>query len=121
MVHVPTATIVTVEPDTVQTVVVVELNVTARPEEAVALTLNAGSPYVLPASAPNVIVWLALPTGVRVKFWVGFVVFETARSANASANPEAETLIRTVPEFPEKFTEKVYAPVASVVALAALL
>src|SRR4051794_39086768 len=33
--------------------------VTARPDDAVALTVKLGSPYVFPASAPNAIVWLA--------------------------------------------------------------
>jgi hypothetical protein len=45
MVQVPTATSVTVEPDTVQTGDVVEAKLTARPELAVALTVNGAVPY----------------------------------------------------------------------------
>ena len=41
--------------------------VTARPDEAVALTANGGSPYVMLASAPNVMVWLSFAT---VKLWL---------------------------------------------------
>src|SRR6266853_328194 len=48
----------TVEPVTVQ--LPVAANVTARAEDAVALTLKSGSPKFLLASAPNVIVWLPL-------------------------------------------------------------
>ena len=39
---------------------------TVRPEEAVALTVKSGSPKVLLANPPNVIVWLDLAT---VKDW----------------------------------------------------
>ena len=42
--HAPAPTIVTVLPATVQTPVVSELKLTARPELAVALTPNAASP-----------------------------------------------------------------------------
>src|SRR5438128_5437520 len=35
---------------------------TVNPDDAVALAAKSGSPYVLSASAPNVIVWLALFT-----------------------------------------------------------
>ena len=35
---------------------------TDKPELAVALTVKSGLPNVLPASAPNVIVWFALAT-----------------------------------------------------------
>ena len=38
------------------------LKLTARPDEAVALTPNGASPYVLLASAPKVIVCAAAPT-----------------------------------------------------------
>jgi hypothetical protein len=41
---------------------VVELKVTVRPEEAVALTDTGESPSVLFARGLNVIVWLALAT-----------------------------------------------------------
>jgi hypothetical protein len=52
----PPATIVTVLPATVQTEVVVEAKSTARAELAVAVTANGDTPYVMPLSAPNVIV-----------------------------------------------------------------
>ena len=42
--QVPTATIVTVPPDTVQTVDVVEAKLTASPDDAVALTVNGAVP-----------------------------------------------------------------------------
>ena len=45
MVQVPTFTSVTVEPETVQTVLVVEANLTVSPELAVALTVNGAVPY----------------------------------------------------------------------------
>ena len=58
----PSATSVTVEPDTVQTPVVVELKVTVRPDDAVALTPKGAAPrIVLSARAPKVIVWSAVP------------------------------------------------------------
>ena len=58
----PGATRVTVEPDTVQTDVVVEANATARPELAVAVSVNAGALKARPAGALKLIVWLPLPT-----------------------------------------------------------
>jgi hypothetical protein len=61
-VHVPAPTIVTVEPDTVQTLVVAVLNVTASPEVALAETVNGASPKFLPPSAPKLIVWFAFDT-----------------------------------------------------------
>jgi hypothetical protein len=62
MVQAPAATSVTVTPDTVQTGVVVEAKATARPEEAVALTVNGAEPYARLESAPKVMVWLACVT-----------------------------------------------------------
>jgi len=44
MVHVPSATRVAVVPDTVQTAEVVEAKLTARPEDAVALSVNGAVP-----------------------------------------------------------------------------
>ena len=44
MLQVPPVTIVTVLPLTVQTVVVEEVKVTARPDDAVALTANGAAP-----------------------------------------------------------------------------
>jgi hypothetical protein len=68
MVHVPALAPVTVEPLTVQTAGVVELNVTARPDVAVALAVVvpptasvAGAKVIAP------MVWLVLPI---VIFWV---------------------------------------------------
>ena len=60
MMQVPGATMVTVLPFIVQTGWVVELNVTARPDDAVAPTVNGASPNVFAANAPNVIVCAAL-------------------------------------------------------------
>jgi hypothetical protein len=62
MVQPPAPTIVTVVPETVQTLVVDDVNVTVRPELAVADTVNGGSPKFLPPSAPKLIVWLAWST-----------------------------------------------------------
>jgi hypothetical protein len=52
----PPPAIVTVLPDTVQTAGVVEAKLTARPELAVALTVNGDTPYATPPSEPNAIV-----------------------------------------------------------------
>jgi hypothetical protein len=52
----PPPTIVTVVPETVQTEGVVEAKLTARPELAVAPTVNAEAPYVASLSGSNVIV-----------------------------------------------------------------
>jgi hypothetical protein len=62
MVQVPTATSVTVVPDTVQTDEVVEAKLTANPELAVALTAKGAAPNAWLDSAPNVIVWLPAVT-----------------------------------------------------------
>jgi hypothetical protein len=59
MVHVPTVTIVTLVPETVQMAVVVEAKLTGRPDDAVALTVNAVGLYARLASVANVMVWLA--------------------------------------------------------------
>ena len=67
MVQVPAATIVTVAPETAQTVVVVEAKLTDRPEEAVALMVNGAAPYTWFASAAKAIVWLAWVTW---KLWL---------------------------------------------------
>ena len=60
--HVPTATKVTVVPDTVHTEVVVEAKLTASPDEAVALTVNGAVPNASFVRAPNVMVWLPCVT-----------------------------------------------------------
>ena len=65
MVHVPPARIVTVVPETEQIVgVTFELKVTARVEEADAVTVNGADPKTLSESGLNVMDWLA---GVTVK------------------------------------------------------
>ena len=64
MVHRPAPIIVTVEPVTVQTKGVAEVNVTANPELAVADTANGDTPKVCPARGAKVIVcvWMLLDT-----------------------------------------------------------
>jgi hypothetical protein len=62
MVHVPTAASVTVPPNTVQTVEVVEAKLTPNPELALALTANGAAPNTWPDKPPNVIVWLPAVT-----------------------------------------------------------
>jgi len=67
MVQVPVASKVTVTPDTVHTPVVCELKLTARPEVAVAATVNCGvelSDWF--DSVPKVIVWATL----TAKLWL---------------------------------------------------
>ena len=51
-------------PVTVQTGNVVDAKVTARPEDAVALTVNGAVPITCTRRGPNVMVWVA---GVTVK------------------------------------------------------
>ena len=65
--HEPPATIVTVLPETVQTDVVVEAKLTARPELAVASTVNGAAPELRSLSAPKVMVCGA---GLTVKLRV---------------------------------------------------
>jgi hypothetical protein len=60
MVQTPAPVSVTVAPEIEQDPLA--LNSTVRPDEAVALTVNVGSPSVRSGSAPNVIVWLAFAT-----------------------------------------------------------
>jgi hypothetical protein len=86
IVQVPCATRCTVVAvGIVQIEAVRELKVTARPEEAVAETVKSGSFTAFAASAPKVIVWLALPTvklretcGAALKFvfpaWSALIV-----------------------------------------------
>ena len=68
--QVPAVTIVTVEPDTVQTALVFDAKVTGSPELAVAVSVNGATPSVTVVSGPKVIVcdpWLTvklLVTGV---------------------------------------------------------
>ncbi len=58
---------VTCTPETVHTVVVSEVKLTVRPEEAVALRLNGAVPYGISLREPNVIVWLDWPMLVSEK------------------------------------------------------
>jgi hypothetical protein len=67
MVQVPTATKVTVAPETVQTDWVVEAKLTASPDDAVAVTVNGALPNTLLDSAAKVMVWLACVTW---KLWL---------------------------------------------------
>ena len=55
--QVPAATSVTVVPETVHTGAVCELKLTARPELAVAPTVNGGVPSARFESAPKVMIW----------------------------------------------------------------
>ena len=65
--HVPTATSITVALDTVHTGGVVEPKLTGKPEDAVALTVNGAVPYASFESAPKVMVWLDCVTW---KLWL---------------------------------------------------
>src|SRR5208283_4671850 len=69
MVQVPPAASVTVAPETVQTAAVVEAKLTARPEEAVALTVNGAEPKGRFGSAAKVIVWADNPFCVTAICW----------------------------------------------------
>src|SRR5215510_2507780 len=60
MVQEPAPVMCTVEPLTVQ--LPRALKLTARPDDAVALTLKSGSPKVFPASGAKLMVWSALFT-----------------------------------------------------------
>ena len=62
IVQVPEATNVTVDPATVQMGVVREAKLTARPEVAVALTVNGALPNAILESGPKLMVWLARTT-----------------------------------------------------------
>jgi hypothetical protein len=66
-VQIPTATKVTVDPETVHTAVVWELKLTARPELAVAVTANGADPNATLDSVPKVIVWAPF---VTLKLWL---------------------------------------------------
>ena len=62
MVQAPTDSSVIVEPDTVHTPEVVEAKLTARPEEAVALSAGGVAPNAAPGRVANVMVWLPAST-----------------------------------------------------------
>ena len=67
MVHVPAATSVRVVPLTVQTVAVMLLKVTGRPELAAATSAGGVTPMVWALGPANVIVWLCGPAACTVK------------------------------------------------------
>ena len=67
--HVPIATMVTVEPDTVQTAGVIELKVTGSPELADALIVLGAVPMGTLFSGPNAIVCISGET-ISVSFVV---------------------------------------------------
>jgi hypothetical protein len=67
MVQLPTATSVTVAPDTVHTAGVVEEKLTARPEDALALTWNGALPNAWLERAPKLMVWVP---AVTWKLWL---------------------------------------------------
>jgi hypothetical protein len=73
MVQVPTETSVTVEPAAVQTAEVVEAKLTARPEEALALTGKGAVPKGSFESVPKVMVWVP---DVTWKLWFTGVAAE---------------------------------------------
>jgi hypothetical protein len=66
----PACTSVTVAADTVHTLEVVEEKLTARPDEAVALTVNGATPSTFPGKTAKAIVWLP---GVTIKLWFNCV------------------------------------------------
>jgi hypothetical protein len=57
--HPPPATIVTVFPTTVQTEVVAEAKLTAKPELAVTVSVNGAAPKLTSPGAPKAMVWAA--------------------------------------------------------------
>ena len=59
MEHVPTARMVTVLPDTVQTDVVVDVKLTGRPELAIAVTANGATPRATLLKGKKVMAWSA--------------------------------------------------------------
>ena len=80
----PGATIVTVLPAMVQTDVVVEAKLTARPELAVALTVNGETPKLTLLSAPNVMVCDSR-AGIATVFVEPMDRFTTVASSDALA------------------------------------
>jgi hypothetical protein len=70
-------TSVTVAPDTVQTGSVVDVKLTGRPEEAVALTVNGAVFRAWFERAPKVMVWLASVTVTEIVLLVEGVYAES--------------------------------------------
>lgn len=67
IVHRPSVSIVTFEPDTEQTLSVFDVNVTGNPEDALAVKATGVDPKDWVPGFANVIVWLAVPLTVSVK------------------------------------------------------
>lgn len=88
IVQVPTAASATVAPEMAQTEGVAEAKLTARPDDAVAATVNGGVPKARFESAPKVMVWLSCVTW---KLWF------TGVAAAQSALPACAALIVHVP------------------------
>ncbi len=88
MVQVPVVRSVTLVPETVHTAAVVELKLTARPEEAVAPMVTGESARVLLARAPKVMVWSPLlMVKVRLTWGAAFQVALPAWSASIGSCP----------------------------------
>jgi len=69
-------------------------NVTVSPDDAVALTVKSGSPYVLLPSVPNVIVWFVFPPIVSVPLPVAASVAEVcALTSNAVEPPGVPAVV----------------------------
>jgi hypothetical protein len=98
IVQVPTVTKVTVVPDTVQTLVVADVMVTASPEEAVALTVTGPWSKRLSASAAKVIVWL--PLLIVKPCWTWDAAFQLALPAWSALMVQVPTVtkVTVVPE-----------------------
>jgi hypothetical protein len=96
-VDVPAATIVTVEPLTVHTGVVVDANETVKPDDAVAETEKGALPYVLPESAPNVMVCDALAT-VKERSTLGAAAYVALPACEARiVQVPAATIVTVLP------------------------
>src|SRR4029077_5567142 len=67
MVQVPTATSVTLAPETVQTAIEAEAKLTGRPEDALALSVNGAVPIGRSGSGANAMVWSA---GCTTVAWI---------------------------------------------------
>ena len=94
MVHVPVLITVTVVPDTVHTLVVVEANDTVRPDDAVAETVMGDTPYTRSAKVPKV---------------MDCVAWFTVSTASADVTDE------TAPDDPAFFTTTEYVPASATV------
>ena len=94
----PTAETVTIAPETVQTLVVVEAKLTGKPEDAVALTVKGAAPRTRFESVPNMMVWLPCVTlklrltgvaAAKLEFpaWVAWMV-QVPSAMNMTAVPD---------------------------------